>query len=309
MPHDADLAALIDASQPDIVLNALVGAAGLRPTLAALERGLDVALANKESLVVGGELVERARQASGARLLPVDSEHSALFQLLDGVEAARVVGAVLTASGGPFRGRSSEELASVTPSDALRHPTWEMGAKITVDSATLMNKGFEVIEAHHLFGLAYDRIEVVVHPQSLVHAMIRLSDGSIIAHMGDPDMRVPIGFALSHPAPTPSARAMDLFDRRLEFERPDDGAFPCLALACEAGRTGGTAPAILNAANEVAVAAFLASELSFPGIAAVVRATLGSVEAVSAHDLAAVVEADRSARATAAELIERVPAC
>ena len=199
---------LMDASEPDVVLNGIVGAAGLPPTLAALERGLPVALANKESLVVGGELVNAVRARTGAPLVPVDSEHSAMFQLLEGVPGERVVAGVLTASGGPFRGRAAEEpRVGHARSRRCATPTWTMGGRITIDSATLMNKGFEVIEAHHLFGLPYERIEVVVHPQSLVHAMVRLDDGSVLAHCGPPDMRVPIGYALRHPAPPPASAA------------------------------------------------------------------------------------------------------
>ncbi|HMM48246.1 MAG TPA: 1-deoxy-D-xylulose-5-phosphate reductoisomerase [Miltoncostaeaceae bacterium] len=296
LEHEEDLASLIDRSAPDMVLNALVGAAGLRPTLAALERGIDVALANKESLVVGGELVRAVRHRTGARLVPVDSEHSALFQLLEGVPSERVVSAILTASGGPFRGRSASELERVGVGDALSHPTWSMGAKITIDSATLMNKGLEVIEAHHLFDLPYDRIEVLVHPQSLIHALVRLDDGSVLAHCGPPDMRVPIGHALRHPAPPPAREPIDLVGRRIEFEAPDEETFPCLALARAAGAAGGTAPAILNAANEVAVAAFLAGRLPFPGIARAVADALDALEGGPADDLETVLDADRRAR-------------
>jgi 1-deoxy-D-xylulose-5-phosphate reductoisomerase len=303
-----DLGDLIEASEPDIVLNAIVGAAGLPSTLAALDRGLPVALANKESLVVGGELVTGARDRAGAALVPVDSEHSALFQLLEGVRRERVVAGILTASGGPFRGRAAEELESVTPAQALRHPTWDMGGRITIDSATLMNKGFEVIEAHHLFGLPYDRIEVVVHPQSLVHAMARLDDGSVLAHCGPPDMRVPIGYALRHPAPPPPGAPMDLVGRRLDFEAPDETAFPCLALAREAGREGGTAPAVLNGADEVAVAAFLAGRIGFMDIARVVTAALEAVPAAPADTLEGVLDADGRAREAARAAIEGVPA-
>ncbi len=308
VPHDADLAGLIDACAPDIVLNALVGAAGLRPTLAALERGLTVALANKESLVAGGDLVAAIRARTGARLVPVDSEHSALLQLLDGVPRDRVRAAVLTASGGPFRGRTADELEGVTRRDALRHPTWEMGEKITIDSATLMNKGLEVIEAHHLFDLDYDRIEVVVHPQSMVHAMVRLDDGSVLTHCGPPDMRVPIGHALRHPAAPPPGEPMDLVGRRLDFEAPDEAAFPCLGLARDAGREGGTAPAVLNAANEVAVAAFLAERVGFMDIPRVVAAALAAVPSEPADTLDAVLDADTRARAAASDAVAGVPA-
>jgi 1-deoxy-D-xylulose-5-phosphate reductoisomerase len=305
VPHDPDLAALIDASEPDLVLNALVGAAGLRPTLAALGRGVPVALANKESLVAGGDLVAAARARTGAALVPVDSEHSAMFQLMAGVAPERVAAGILTASGGPFRGRGVDELRSVTPADALRHPTWTMGAKITIDSATLMNKGLEVIEAHHLFGLGYDRIEVVVHPQSMVHALVRLDDGSLLAHCGPPDMRIPIGYALRHPEAPPAGAAMDLVGRRLEFEAPDEEAFRCLALAREAGRAGGTAPTVLNAANEVAVAGFLAERIAFLDIPRVVEAALDAVPVRPADTLDAVLDADARARAAAQAAIDR----
>jgi len=300
VPASSDFAALIEASEPDIVLNALVGAAGLPPTLAALERGIPVALANKESLVAGGDLVAAVRARTGAMLVPVDSEHSALFQLLEGVDSGRVERAILTASGGPFRGRTADELRDVRPTDALAHPTWTMGAKITIDSATMMNKGLEVIEAHHLFGLSYDQIEVVVHPQSTIHAMVRLDDGSLIAHMGPPDMRVPIGHALRWPAAPPARAQMPLAGMALTFEEPDPVAFPCLRLAREAGTIGGTAPAILNAANEVAVAAFLDGRLGFMGIPEAVEAALNAVPAEPADTLEAVLNADARARVVAA---------
>ena len=300
VPASSDFAALIEASEPDIVLNALVGAAGLPPTLAALERGIPVALANKESLVAGGDLVAAVRAKTGAMLVPVDSEHSALFQLLEGVDSGRVERAILTASGGPFRGRTADELRDVRPTDALAHPTWTMGAKITIDSATMMNKGLEVIEAHHLFGLSYDQIEVVVHPQSTIHAMVRLDDGSLIAHMGPPDMRVPIGHALRWPAAPPARAQMPLAGMTLTFEDADLVAFPCLRLAREAGIVGGTAPAILNAANEVAVAAFLDGRLGFMGIPEAVEAALNAVPAEPADTLEAVLDADARARVVAA---------
>lgn len=296
VPYSADLGALIDAAAPDIVLNALVGAAGLPPTLAALERGIPVALANKESLVAGGELVAAVRARTGAGLVPVDSEHSALFQLLEGVERTRVARSILTASGGPFRGRSADDLEGVTASDALAHPTWDMGAKITIDSATMMNKGLEVIEAHHLFGLGYDDIEVVVHPQSMIHAMVRLDDGSILAHMGPPDMRVPIGHALRWPDAPPVRPEMPLAGTTLTFEQPDEDAFPCLRLAREAGRAGGTAPAILNAANEVAVGAFLDGRIGFMDIPRSVAHALECVPVGAADSLDAVLAADAAAR-------------
>ncbi len=297
--HTDDLGDLMDATEPDIVLNALVGAAGLPPTLAAIERGIPVALANKESLVAGGDLVAAARARSGAMLVPVDSEHSALFQLMEGVDPTRVVRGVITASGGPFRGRSATDLGAVTVADALAHPTWKMGAKVTIDSATMMNKGLEVIEAHYLFGLPYDRIEVVVHPQSTIHAMIRLDDGSLIAHMGPPDMRVSIGYALRWPEPPPARAEMALAGTTLTFEQPDEEAFPCLRLAREAGEEGGTAPTILNAANEEAVAAFLECRIGFLDIAAAVARALQVVPITAADSLDAVREADERGRAAA----------
>jgi 1-deoxy-D-xylulose-5-phosphate reductoisomerase len=296
IPHSRDLGHLIDAAEPDIVLNALVGAAGLPPTLAALECGIPVALANKESLVAGGDLVAAVRARTGAGLVPVDSEHSALFQLLEGVERHRVHSAILTASGGPFRGRTRAALADVAPSDALAHPTWDMGAKISIDSATLMNKGLEVIEAHHLFGLPYSQVEVIVHPQSMIHAMVRLDDGSILAHMGPPDMRVPIGHALRWPAPPPEREQIGLAGMSWQFEEPDMDAFPCLRLAIEAGEAGGTAPAILNAANEEAVGAFLAGRMGFMDIPRAVAHALGAVAVAPADSLEAVLAADGAAR-------------
>ena len=263
-------------SGADVCLNAVVGVAGLDATLAALEAGVDVALANKESLVAGGPLVRAAMAGSGARLLPVDSEHSALAQLVAGEQPLSLV---LTASGGPFRGRSADELADVTIEDALRHPTWSMGAKITVDSATLMNKGLEVIEAHWLFDVPYEEIEVVVHPQSIVHALVRLRDGALLAHLGLPDMRVPISWALSYPRRSAlSAAALDLAAAlTLGFEPPDLATFRCLVLARQAGIAGGLAPCVLNAANEEAVAAFLAGRCRFLEIAALVEASLQHV--------------------------------
>ena len=302
VPYDADLGRLMDEAGPDIVLNALVGAAGLPPTLAAIHRGIPVALANKESLVAGGDLVRAARDVSGARLVPVDSEHSALFQLLEGVPRERVHRCILTASGGPFRGRTAADMEGVLPGDALAHPTWDMGAKITIDSATMMNKGLEVIEAHHLFDLPYQEIEVVVHPQSTIHAMVRLEDGSILPHMGPPDMRVPIGHALRWPEPPPARAPMDLTGLTLSFEEPDEEAFPCLRLAREAGKAGGTAPAILNGANEEAVAAFLAGGIGFMDIPRAVAHALDAVDAGPADSLDSVMAADSAARAAVARM-------
>ena len=307
VPWTADLGRLIDASQPDIVLNALVGAAGLPPTIAVLERGITVALANKESLVAGGEVVARVRRASGADLLPVDSEHSSLFQLLEGVPRARVRSLILTASGGPFRGRTIGDLESVGPAEALRHPTWTMGAKITIDSATLMNKGLEVIEAHHLFGVDYDAIEVLVHPQSLVHGLVTLDDGSLLAHLGPPDMRIPIGHALRYPDAPPARPALNLAGQTLTFEPADEATFRCLALAKAAGRDGGTKPAILNAANEEAVQAFLDGRIGFLDIARIVENTLGAVSRQDGDTLEAVVAADSAAREyVASQLAKRL---
>ncbi len=303
LPATDDLAELIDASEPDLVLNGLVGAAGLQPTLATLARGIPVALANKETLVAGGALVAEVQARTGAALIPVDSEHSALFQLLAAVPPERVPAIILTASGGPFRGRTIAELAHVTARDALAHPTWSMGAKITVDSATLMNKGLEVIEAHHLFEVGYERIEVVIHPQSVVHGMIRLDDGSVMAHLGPPDMRVPIGFGLRWPDAPPQHGQMPLTGRTLEFMEPDDQTFRCLGLARAAGLAGGTAPAVLNAANEVAVAAFLDGRIGFLDIAALVASALETVAAGPGNDLEAVLGADRAARAAVDEAL------
>jgi 1-deoxy-D-xylulose-5-phosphate reductoisomerase len=293
-----DLTELLERARPDVVLNAVVGFAGLPATLWALERGIDLALANKESLVAAGELATRAWQRGGGRLLPVDSEHSAAYQCLEGREPDTVHSLVLTASGGPFRGRSREELGAVTPAEALAHPTWSMGPKITVDSATLANKGLELIEAHFLFGLDYERIEVVIHPTSTVHAFVRFRDGAALAHLGYPDMRVPISFALAYPdrsaTPVPP---LDLASGlTLEFEAPDLETFPLLALARRAGEQGGTFPCAFNAANEVAVAAFLDGRLPFLGIAETVEETLASVEGAPAGDLDELNEADAEAR-------------
>jgi 1-deoxy-D-xylulose-5-phosphate reductoisomerase len=286
------------AGEADVVLNAVVGAAGLDATLAALEAGIDVALANKESLVAGAPLVRAAQARGGARILPVDSEHSALFQLVEREAPEAIESIVLTASGGPFRGRRRDQLAGVTVADALAHPTWRMGAKITVDSATLMNKGLELLEAHVLFDLPLDRVEVVVHPQSIVHALVRLRDGALLAHVGLPDMRVPIAYALHYPErPVTPAPRLDLTRAfALHFEPPDLDAFPCLALAREAGELGGTAPCILNAANEEAVAAFLDARCTFLDIAALVASALDAVPAEPLLQRAQLDEADARAR-------------
>ncbi len=301
-----DLTQLLEQAQPDLVLNAVVGFAGLPATLWALERGVDLALANKESLVAAGDLALDAQQRGGGRLIPVDSEHSAAFQCLEGRNPGQVQSLVLTASGGPFRNRTHEELADVTPSEALAHPTWNMGPKITVDSATLANKGLELIEAHFLFQLPYDRIDVVVHPSSIVHALVRFRDGAALAHLGYPDMRVPISFALTYPdraaTPVPS---LDLSSGvTLEFHAPDLETFPLLALARRAGEESGTAPCVFNAANEVAVAAFLEGRLPFLGIAEVVAETLEASKAAPARDLEELVAADAEARRHAGEALK-----
>jgi 1-deoxy-D-xylulose-5-phosphate reductoisomerase len=299
------LVRLVVDSGAELVLNALVGSAGLGPTVAALGEGIDLALANKESLVVGGELVTQLAEATGAQIVPVDSEHSALHQLIAGERPGTVDKLVLTASGGPFRGRSRAELEGVTVEEALRHPTWTMGGKITIDSATLMNKGLELIEAHHLFGTPYDRIDVVVHPQSIVHSYVLLCDGAALAHLGYPDMRVPISYALHYPdrVDVPVAPLDLAAVGALTFEPVDTDAFPCLRLAREAAVAGGTAPCVLNAANEVAVHAFLAGRLDFLGIPAVIEAALERLPPAAVRAFESLYEADREARAVAAELI------
>jgi 1-deoxy-D-xylulose-5-phosphate reductoisomerase len=270
---------LISESEADLVLNAIVGAAGLASTVFALNEGIDLALANKESLVVGGELVMALAEATGASLLPVDSEHSALHQLIGSEAPGTVERLILTASGGPFRGR--DELYGVTVEEALAHPTWVMGGRVTIDSATLINKGFEAIEAHHLFGVPYEQIEVVVHPQSLVHSLIQLNDGASLAHLGYPDMRVPISYALHFPERADvDVPQLDLAAAgELTFGAPDPETFACLRLAREAGEAGGTAPCVLNAADEVAVAAFLDGQIPFIGIAEVIERVLAEMPA------------------------------
>ena len=291
---------LESAGRPDVdvVVNAIVGFAGLEPSLRALEAGKRLALANKESLVAGGELLSHAIRRPG-QLVPIDSEHSGVLQCLEGHPEGTVQRIVLTASGGPFRGWSPARLASVRPGDALRHPTWEMGKKITIDSATLANKALEVMEAHFLYGLPYDRIEAVVHPQSVVHSLVEFVDGSVIAQLGFPTMELPILYALTHPGRAPDA-TLRTFDpvksSPLTFEPIDLDAFPHFRIGSEAGQTGGAAPAVFNAANEVAVAAFLAGEVSFPRMAAIVEETLDAAGARAAATLEDVLEADREAR-------------
>jgi 1-deoxy-D-xylulose-5-phosphate reductoisomerase len=300
------LAELAAHPEADVVLNAVVGFAGLPATLAALEHGKRLALANKESLIAGGPVVAGVRRGGGGEIVPVDSEHSAVYQALRAGAPGEVRKIVLTASGGPFRGRTRAQLARVTVADALAHPTWSMGAKITIDSSTLMNKGLEVIEAHELFGVDFDRLEVVVHPQSIVHGMVEFCDGATIAQLSEPDMRLPIGLALGAPA-----RLDEPFGpldwstlSELTFERPDLATFPALALAYEAGRAGGGAPATLNGANEVAVAAFLDGRIAWTAIPQVVAEALdagcGNVSTV-----ADVLDVDRVARERAARAVEK----
>ena len=298
---------LVADSGADLVLNAIVGAAGLGPTIVALTEGMDLALANKESLVIGGELVTALAEATDSRLIPVDSEHSALFQLIRAEPPGTVTRLVLTASGGPFRGRT--DLSGVTPEEALAHPTWEMGGRITIDSATLINKGFEMIEAHHLFAVPYERIDVVVHPQSIVHSLVHLNDGVSLAHLGYPDMRMPISYALNFPERADVAvPTLDLAEiGELAFERPDPDTFACLRLAREAGEAGGTAPCVLNAADEVAVGAFLEGRLAFTGIAEVVERCLEQLPAEPASHFEQLFEADARAREQARGLIEELP--
>jgi 1-deoxy-D-xylulose-5-phosphate reductoisomerase len=298
------LVKLITETEADLVLNAIVGSAGLVPTVAALGEGIDLALANKESLVVGGELVTALAEATGAAIIPVDSEHSALHQLLQTERPGTVDRLILTASGGPFRGKTADELASVTVEQALAHPTWAMGGKITIDSATLMNKGLELIEAHHLFGTPYEQIDVVVHPQSIIHSLIQLCDGATLAHLGYPDMRVPISYALHYPERVDvPVKPLDLAALgSLTFEHADEDTFACLRLAREAARAGGTAPCTLNAANEVAVHAFLQGRLRFLDIAAVIEETLETLPANPVHSFDSLADADAAARAVAHEL-------
>jgi len=299
------LVRLVVESGAELVLNALVGSAGLGPTVATLGEGIDLALANKESLVVGGELVSALAQATGAQIIPVDSEHTALHQLLSGQPPGAVQRLTITASGGPFRGRTRAQLEGVTVEQALAHPTWAMGGKITIDSATMMNKGLELMEAHHLFGVPYERIDVLVHPQSLVHGLIGLADGAMLAHLGPPDMRIAISYALH------SGESVDLPIEPLDlaavgsltFEAVDLDAFPCLRLAREAAQAGGTAPCILNAANEIAVHAFLDGRLAFTAIAQTIERTLSELPGEPVRAFESLYEADRRAREVAGEMV------
>jgi 1-deoxy-D-xylulose-5-phosphate reductoisomerase len=306
--------ALLEAAthpDADIVINALVGAAGLEPTLAALRAGKRVALANKESLVCGGPLVLEAAQRGGGELVPVDSEHSAILQCLAGSRVADVRRLVLTASGGPFRTWTPERIAAVTPADALRHPTWDMGAKVTIDSATLANKALEVIEAHFLFGVPYDRIEAVVHPQSIIHSMVEMTDGSVLAQMGFPTMEIPVLYALSHPRRLPyQTRRFDpVAAGALTFEAVRGECFPLFALGVGAGAEGGTAPAVFNAANEVAVAEFLAGRAQFRGIGEAVDDALQRWAGGPVRTLDDVLEADAWARRATTDFLTRFAPC
>lgn len=302
----AGIERMICESGADLVINAVVGAAGLGATIVALGEGIDLALANKESLVIAGELVMALAEAKGARVLPVDSEHSAVAQLLEGAGPGAAERVTITASGGPFRGRT--DLSGISAAEAVQHPTWSMGGKISVDSATLMNKGLELIEAHHLFSLSYEALGVVVHPQSIVHALVALNDGATLAHLGYPDMRVPISYAIHYPeradVPVP---VLDLaLTGELRFEEPDLDTFRCLPLALEAGREGGAAPCVLNASNEIAVEAFLDDRLEFAAIPEVVEATLADMPRPGqfAH-FTEVLECDTQARAFAEDVIAR----
>jgi 1-deoxy-D-xylulose-5-phosphate reductoisomerase len=317
------LVELVVESGAELVLNALVGAAGLGPTVATLGEGIDLALANKESLVVGGELVGALAEATGAQIVPVDSEHTALHQLLAGQPVGAVERLTITASGGPFRGYSRAQLESVSVAQALAHPTWAMGGKITIDSATLMNKGLELLEAHHLFGTPYERIDVVVHPQSLIHGLVQLADGAMLAHLGPRDMRIAISYALHGAASVPLTGAasvsgagggrgsrlqavapLDLVEvGALTFEAVDLDVFPCLRLAREAAQAGGTAPCVLNAANEVAVHAFLGERLAFTDIPVVIERALERLGAAPVRAFESLYEADREARAVAGEAV------
>lgn len=299
------LRAVATHSLAQLVLSSLVGIAGLPPTLQALEAGKDVALANKESLVAGGQLALEAKKRGGGRLLPVDSEHSAIFQCLDGREC-EVEKLILTASGGPFREATVKDLETITVSDALAHPNWQMGAKVTVDSATMMNKGLEVMEAHWLFGTPYQQIEVLVHPQSIVHSMVELSDGGVLAQLAVADMRLPIAYALSYPQRWPGVvPELDLTAGPLTFHKPDPQLFPALSLARQAAMAGEGAPVVLNGANEVAVAAFLAGKLSYLGICPVVEEALAKLGSQKAQSLEAVLALDREARLLAEEIIRK----
>ena len=295
---ESGLEELVNQTDFDVLCNALVGAVGLRATVAALKKNRRVALANKESLVIGGDYINALLRGGSGELVPVDSEHSAILQCLSGEERASVESIILTASGGPFRTLPLDKLKNVTPEDALNHPTWSMGRKITIDAATLVNKGFELIEAHHLFAIPYDRLRVVIHPQSVVHSMVEFHDGAVMAQMGVPDMELPIQFALSYPQRLPLAgKRLNLAQlRELTFFEPDFGRFPCLRLCIDAGKTGGTMPAALNAANEVAVQAFLDKAIPFDMIAELIRTACDGHKPVAVDGVEIVETVDRETR-------------
>lgn len=297
---------LMDTVEHDIVVNAIVGAAGLAPTVAALRRGKRVALANKESLVVGGHLIRELTDSGSGEIVPVDSEHSAILQCLNGEDRGCVESIILTASGGPFREYPLDRFAAITPAQALRHPTWSMGAKITIDSATLMNKGLEVIEAHHLFRLPYGRLRVCIHPQSIVHSMVEFHDGAVMAQMGMPDMELPIQYALEYPRrlPLPGERLDLARAGTLAFATPDFERFPCLRLCIEAGSAGGAAPVVLNAANEVAVRCFLDGAVGFTTIPRIIEDALAGVDGAT-DSLEAILELDRRTRQTVHDSLQR----
>jgi 1-deoxy-D-xylulose-5-phosphate reductoisomerase len=291
------------ATPGTIVVNGIVGAAGLRPSVVALEAGNRLALANKESLVAGGPVVLDALRRGGGELIPVDSEHSAVFQCLSGEDVGSVRRLIITASGGPFRGRTRDELENVSPAEALRHPTWSMGSRITIDSATLANKGFEVIEAHYLFGVSYSQIDIVVHPQSIVHSFVEFEDGSVKAQLGEPDMRIPIQYALTCPQRLAGGSVAAPSSWTLTFEAPDRALFPTLDIVIEAGMRGGSAPAVVNAADEIAVGAFLTGRLGFLGIASILDQTMERVPKVDVHTVDDVMQVDAEARSVANTLI------
>lgn len=297
---------IVEADPVDMVLTAVVGFAGLSPTLHAIRAGKKICLANKETLIVAGELVGQLAARHHAPILPVDSEHSAIFQCLRGEDAGQVERLLLTASGGPFRNCTKEQLATMTKADALRHPTWHMGAKITVDSATMMNKGFEVIEAKWLFGVPCERIDVLIHPQSIVHSAVQFTDGAVKAQLGVPDMRLPIQYAFSYPRRLNiDSPRLDLFSQPLEFFRPDTGRFPCLALAFEAIRRGGNMPCVLNAANEVVNQAFRDGRCTLPDMSRIIEQTMNSVSFDATSDYDVYVQTDAEARRLAAEMLGR----
>ena len=299
----AGIISAVTAPPVDTVVTALSGRIGLEPTLAAIEAGKNIALANKETLVAGGDLVMSTARKMKCPILPVDSEHSAIFQCLE-ENPDTVEKIILTASGGPFFGWAKEQLATVTLEKALRHPNWDMGAKITIDSATMMNKGLEVIEAHYLFNMEYDQIEVLIHPQSVVHSMVEYRDGSVLAQLGRPDMRLPIQYALSYPTRWKNSfERLDLRGKTLTFHEPDLEVFPALSMAYQVGRRGGTLPAVMNAANEIAVMAFLQKNITYPGIQDIVEKVCSEHDVLDNMDLESILDADNWARRRAAELL------